>query len=144
MEGAVMKTATQPMRDSYFDLVRQFPLVPVRSEKQYDAAVAFLTPLAVRDENRLDSGEKAHLAALSQFVEDYERDRHRIDTADLSPLETLKYLMRQNAMRPVDLGGIFGSRSLASQVLNGKRELSKAHILALAEHFRVAPGLFIR
>ncbi len=139
-----MKTAIQPMRDSYFDLVRQFPLVPVQTEKQYDAALAFLTPLAVRAENRLDSGEKAYLAALSQFVEDYERDRHRIDTAGLSPLETLTYLMRQNAMRPVDLGAVLGSRSLASQVLNAKRELSKAHILALAAHFRVAPGLFIR
>ena len=138
-----MKTVTQRMRDSYFDLVRQFPLVPVRSEKQYDAAIAFLGRLAVRGESRLDSGEKAYLDALSQFVEDYERDRHRIDTADLTPLETLKYLMRQNAMRPVDLGVILGSRSLASQVLNGTRALSKAHIIALGEHFRVTPGLFI-
>lgn len=123
--------------------MRQFPLVPVRNEKQYDSAVAFLGRLAVRGESRLDSGEKAYLAALSQFVEDYERDRHSIDTADLTPLETLKYLMRQNAMRPVDLGTILGSRSIASPILNGKRELSKAHIMTLAEYFRVAPGLFI-
>lgn len=138
-----MKTAIQPMRDSYFDLVRQFPLVPVRSEKQYDAAVAFLGRLAIRDESRLDSGEKAYLDALSQFVEDYERDRHRIDTADLAPLDTLRYLMRQNAMRPVDLGVILGGRSIASQILNGGRELSKSHIIALSKHFKVAAGLFI-
>lgn len=138
-----MKTANRPMRDSYFELVRQLPLVPLRTEQQYDAAVAFASRLAIRGEGGLDSGQQAYLDALSQFVEDYERDRHRIDTADLKPLEMLKYLMRENEMRPVDLGTVLGSRSLASQILGGKRELSKSNILALAARFNVAPGLFL-
>ena len=33
-----MKTKPRNIRDSYFDLVRQFPLVPIRDEGQYEPA----------------------------------------------------------------------------------------------------------
>ena len=36
-----------------------------------------------------------------------------------------------------------GSSGLASLILQGKRQLSKAHIRKLAEHFRVSPALFL-
>jgi HTH-type transcriptional regulator / antitoxin HigA len=138
-----MKTATIKMHDSYFELVRRFPLVPIKNEKQYDAAVEFLNTLAVRDEKSLDRGEHAYLEALTQFVEDYEEKHHRIDTADMGPLDALKHLMEVNSMKAIDLGKILGSRSLASQVMSGKRALSKANIVALAQRFRVNPGLFL-
>lgn len=138
-----MTAMMKPMKDSYFGLVRQFPLVPIRTEAQYDAAVAFLQPLVVRNEKSLDSGERAFLAALTQFVEDYERDHHAIEVADLKPLDALKHLMQINGMKAIDLGKLLGSRSLASQILGGNRSLSKRHILVLAERFRVEPGLFL-
>ena len=131
------------MKDTYFDLVRRFPLVPIKTETRYDAAIAFLQPLAVRNEKSLDSGERAYLAALTQFVEDYEQKRHRIEVADLKPLDALKHLMQANGMKSIDLGNLLGSRSLASQILTGKRSLSKKHILVLAERFKVEPGLFL-
>lgn len=130
------------MNDSYFDLVREFPLVPIKGEAQYDAAVALLTALAIRDEDKLDAGEAAYLDALTQFVADYEEQHHRIEAGGMKPLDALKYLMRENGMKPIDLGKLLGNRSLASQVLNGKRGLSKTHIAILSERFRVDPGLF--
>jgi len=138
-----MKTVTKRMKDSYFDLVRRFPLVPIKTEKQYDDAMAFLQPLAMRDEVSLDSGEQAYLEALTQFVEDYEQQHHRIDVADLKPLDALKYLMAENGMKAIDLGRLLDSRSVASQILHGKRGLSKTHIRILAERFNVEPGLFL-
>lgn len=45
-------------------------------------------------------------------------------------------------MKPAHLGRLLGNRSLASQILNGKRGLSKTHIRILADRFHVAPGLF--
>ena len=48
--------------------------------------------------------------------------------------------------RPVsldDLGRLLGNRPLGSLILNGKRELSKAHIRKLAEHFAVDPGALL-
>lgn len=38
---------------------------------------------------------------------------------------------------------MFGSRSIASDVLAGKREPSKAHMRALAEFFHVPAGAFL-
>lgn len=131
-----------PLKDSYFDLVRDFPLVPIRGEAQYDAAVAFLKDLAIRGEGSLDEGEKAYLDALTHFVGDYEEKHHLIDVSDQKPLDALKYLMEQNGMKPTDLGRLLGNRSLASQILSGKRGLSKTHIRILSDRFNVAPGLF--
>jgi antitoxin component HigA of HigAB toxin-antitoxin module len=53
--------------------------------------------------------------------------------------------MNTDKAEHVVLGGllvIFGSRSVASAVLGGKRELSEAHIRKLAEFFHVSPELF--
>jgi HTH-type transcriptional regulator/antitoxin HigA len=139
-----MTTSPKTLKDSYFDLVRRFPLVAIKSEKHYDDAVAFVRPLAIQGESRLDSGQRAYLEALTQFVENYEQHRHRIDVARLKPLDALKYLLRVNGMKPIDLGKLLGNRGLASQILNGKRGLSRTHILALAKRFSVEPGLFLR
>jgi HTH-type transcriptional regulator/antitoxin HigA len=51
--------------------------------------------------------------------------------------------MEQRALRPADLTPVFGARSIASLVLNGKRQLSKAHIRKLAEFFHVSPAVFL-
>jgi HTH-type transcriptional regulator/antitoxin HigA len=43
----------------------------------------------------------------------------------------------------VDLVDVFGSRAVVSQVLSGKREISKAHARRLAERFRLSVEAFI-
>ena len=129
--------------DTYLELVKQFPLVPIKDEPHYDRAVAFLKHLAIRDEGTLDAGQQAYLDALTLFVEDYQNKHHQIEARQMSPLEALKYLLAESAMTPADLGRVLGNRSLASQVLKGRRSLSKANIVALANHFHVGPGLFL-
>ena len=42
-----------------------------------------------------------------------------------------------------DLWKLFGSKGVASEVVNGKRGISKAQAKALAEFFHVSPELFI-
>jgi len=51
--------------------------------------------------------------------------------------------MAENGMKAIDLGRLLDSRSVASQILHGKRGLSKTHIRILAERFNVEPGLFL-
>ena len=65
--------------------------------------------------------KEVYLEALTQFVGDYE-DRHlRNEMTRMEPVDALKYLMAANDMKPADLGRLLGNRSLASQVLLGKR-----------------------
>jgi HTH-type transcriptional regulator / antitoxin HigA len=61
----------------------------------------------------------------------------------MTPLEVLKYLMEQNDLSTTDLGYAVGSRGLASEILNGKRGLSKLIIQKLSVKFSVDPGLFL-
>ncbi len=76
------------------------------------------------------------------LVQAYDDEHFRIESARLTGLNMLKYLMEERGMRSADLGRLLQNRGLASLILNGKRDLSKTHIRKLADFFRVAPGLF--
>ena len=64
-------SATQkvPAKDTYLELVKRFPLVPIKDDGHYDQAAAVLKKLAIQDEGTLDAGEAAYLDALTLFVE---------------------------------------------------------------------------
>ncbi|MEO0843436.1 MAG: helix-turn-helix domain-containing protein, partial [Cyanobacteria bacterium J06643_5] len=53
------------------------------------------------------------------------------------------FLMEQKGIKQSDLIGIIGSKGVISEVVNGKREISKAQAKALGEFFNVDAGLFI-
>ena len=55
----------------------------------------------------------------------------------------IRYLMEQRDLKQADLLPIFGARSVSSDVINGKREPSKAHIRALAAFFHISPAAFL-
>jgi len=51
--------------------------------------------------------------------------------------------MEENGMRQTDLVGIIGSRGVVSEVVNGKRTISKSQAKSLGDFFHVDPSLFI-
>jgi len=55
----------------------------------------------------------------------------------------VKCLMDQRALRQADLVPLLGSRSQVSDLVNGKRAISKLQIKKLAEHFAVSPELLL-
>lgn len=124
----------------YLDLVRRHPLRPIRTVADYDAAAGVLDSLILR--KVLSRGEKDYIEALSLFIEDYDR-RHRVfDTAGRTPLDMLVHLLEANDLGVSDLGVILGSKGVASEVLHGKRALSKSHLFKLGRRFHVTPGSF--
>jgi Predicted transcription regulator containing HTH domain len=50
--------------------------------------------------------------------------------------------MAANGLKQSDMVDIFGTRSVASEVLSGKRDLSKTHIQKLSQRFNVSPEVF--
>jgi len=96
--------------------------------------------LAVRDEGTLSPGEQDYLDALCVLVEQY--DHHNRIPTKADPIKLLKHLMEESGMSVTALGELLGSKSVASQVLRGKRSLSKTHIAKLAEHFRLDVAAF--
>ena len=139
-----MKTAAVHVgpEDDYLDLVRKFPLRPLRSKAEHGLAVALYTRLAGRDD--LTGGENDYTDALVHFIEEYERRTSKLALLKMSPLEVLEHLVEENGLSTTDLGYIVGSRGLASELLNGKRGFSKTIVQRLAARFSVSPELFYR
>ncbi len=62
---------------------------------------------------------------------------------NVKPHELLQHLMESSHTRKADLVGLISSRGVVSEVVNGKRAISKAQAKTLGEFFKVSPGLFI-
>jgi HTH-type transcriptional regulator/antitoxin HigA len=98
-------------------------------------------------EKLMDRGERrtaeedAALELMVRLIRDYEQEDHPLP--DPSPHEMLLYLMEQRNLKQADLLPIFKSRGYVSDVVNGKRAISKLHAKALAAFFRVSADLFI-
>jgi HTH-type transcriptional regulator/antitoxin HigA len=98
-------------------------------------------------EKLMDKGSRrtpeqdAALELMVRLIQDYEERNHPLP--DPSPGEMLAYLMEQRGLRQADLVPIFKSRGYVSDVINGKRAISKSLAKQLAEFFGVSPGMFI-
>ena len=114
----------------------------IRSDSEFDRLAAQLEALDMAGEEReLDAEERELQALLAHLCTEYE-DR-TVAPPQSTPIEVLKFVMEQNSLRPADLLDVFGSRAVASQVLSGKREISKAHARRLAERFHLSVEAFI-
>jgi antitoxin component HigA of HigAB toxin-antitoxin module len=60
-----------------------------------------------------------------------------------APLEALKFAMDQHGATQKDLADILGSRSRASEILNGKREMSLAQIRRLSKVWGIPIALLV-
>ncbi len=139
------KTRSRQRRRSaerYLELVRQFPLRPIHTKREYAAATKQVERLAVRGEDYLNADEIDYLDVLTDLVESY-YDEHCPPLDDLTPLERLKVLLEEAGMSTADLGRLLGNSGLASHILLGRRELSKTHIRLLSCHFKLEADYFL-
>jgi len=94
----------------------------------------------LRREASLSPAERQLLKLLTLLIEDYEEKHYALPTT--SPLAVIAFLMEQHGLKQKDLTDIFGTPSITSEVLNGKRELNKEQIRRLSNRFHVSPELF--
>jgi HTH-type transcriptional regulator/antitoxin HigA len=75
------------------------------------------------------------------LLELYESEHYPIPES--KPHEVLQHMMAASGMRQADLVGIIGSSGVVSEIVNGKRAISKAQAKVLGERFKVSPSLFL-
>ncbi len=125
--------------DRYLELVRTFPLRPLRTDAYLDAAVAVIDSLIDRDE--LTAPEQDYLDVLGDLVEAYETE-----TVPMTPVgdaDVLRFLIEQKGITQAEVAKQAGiAESTISEVLAGKRMLNRSQIGKLARYFHVAPGAF--
>jgi len=103
--------------------------------------------MLARVEGLMDRGERrtveedAALDLVVRLVTDYEEAHCPLPQP--APREMLLYLMEQRGLKQADLAPIFRSRGYVSDVVNGKRAISRSHARQLAEYFKVSVDLFV-
>lgn len=84
--------------------------------------------------------QEAYLSLLSGLVERWESEH--VVVPPVHGVELVKALLVERQVRQKDLVPVFGTESIVSEVLSGKRELQAKHIEGLAEFFNVSPAAF--
>ena len=120
-------------------LTRVLPQI-ITTDDENDRMIAELERLDTR--GRPLTPEEERLALLmGLLIRQFEDSRYSLGHAE--PIEAVRILMETRGLRQRDMISVFGSSSVASDVLNGKRALSKTHVRKLAGFFHVPAGLFI-
>jgi HTH-type transcriptional regulator / antitoxin HigA len=126
--------------DRYLNLVRRFPLRPLRSDKELERATAIVDELTERLAE-LDAGEHDYLDILSDIIVRYEDEHFPIKPA--SDAVMLEHLLQAKGVAQAQLAKECGlAESTISEILAGKRKLNRIHIGKLARYFHVEPGVF--
>jgi HTH-type transcriptional regulator / antitoxin HigA len=136
-----MRTALAVDTRKYARLLTRTLPAPIETEEEYERLLAQAEKLMDKGESALTPEEEKLLDLLVMLVEQYEEKKYPIDS--VSPQAMISHLMEARGLTPKDLWPMFGSKGVASEVLNGKRAVSKAQAKKLAEFFHVSPAVFI-
>lgn len=136
MNRAVRKI--DPVR--YRRLVSRAMPILIETEEENARILAIVERLMKKGEG-LTAEEERLLKLLVKLVEDFEQRFYKLSKA--TPLEVLHHLMEDRGVKQSQLWEVFGSKGIASEVLNGKRGISKTHARALANYFQVPADLFV-
>ena len=131
--------STLTVSPEYGALLKKVPPKVIRTEKENEAYTEVLYELDRRSRS-LTAAEKELAELLTLLIEDFEEKRYRLPRA--KPVEVVRFLMEQHNLLQKDLVDVFGTRSIVSEVLSGKRELNKEHIARLSARFHVSPEVF--
>ncbi len=125
-------------RREYIRLVEQFPPVKIRTAEQAKATESRIEVLLAQP--NLSQAEEAYVDLLSDLLADWEDATVKIP--DIDGVELLRALLEDRGLRQKDLVGVFATESVASEVIAGRRELSRKHIEGLARFFKISPAAF--
>lgn len=124
---------------AYAELLARVPPKVIRTEEENEAYTAALYEL-MQNHADLSSEERDLADLLTLLIEDFEEKHYQLPKA--TPTEVIAFFMDQHSLKQKDLVDVFGTASIVSEVLSGKRDLNKDHIARLSERFHVSPEVF--
>jgi HTH-type transcriptional regulator / antitoxin HigA len=134
-----MEMTTAILDREYAQLLAATQPKVIETEAENEFYLAEVTKL-IRLGDAISPAQERLLKLLVNLIESFEDRHYQLESA--TPLEILTELVRDRGLKQKDLLPVFGSQGLASEVLNGKRGISKSQAKALGEFFKVSPALF--
>lgn len=132
-----MTLVTEELQTHWINIA---PLLSVRNEREYNAAVKRLNELL----DEIGDNEKhplyGFLDTLGTLIQIYEEEHYPIPEA--GGAEVLRFLMDEHNLTQSDLPEV-GSQGVVSEILSGKRELNVRQIRFLTEKFKVSSAVFL-
>lgn len=114
--------------------------VAIRTEEEYHRLLGAAAALMEKPDDEISEEEGRLLELLSILIDEYETRTHPLPKAE--PHKMLAYLLEEKDMKPSDLWSVL-PKSRVSEILGGKRSISKAQAKQLAELLRVPVDLFL-
>ena len=137
IKKATVRGGTPPA--AYWSLLERFPLRPLVTAKDLDAAIALVDELI--DRPKLDAWEQAFLDVLGDLVEAAEEEQHPLDAAPDG--ETFLTLCEEKCVTQQQAAAELGiANSTLSAVIHGKRRFTRDHLRRLSAYFGVPVGTF--
>ncbi len=121
-------------------LVETLP-VAIENEEECQKSLAVIDRLMKKGEANLSPEETKILGLMTILAADYEKRTFKIQP--LAPHLVLQSLLEDNNLRQKDLIPIFKTEAAISEILNGKRPISKNKAGELGEFFHVSEKLFL-
>jgi HTH-type transcriptional regulator / antitoxin HigA len=128
------------VRSEYAALLSSTLPAVIRSEAENERYLALLEELDSKG-NRMTAAERRMADLLTLLIEDFEEKHYALKSSE--PVDVLNELMSANNLKQKDLLDVFGTPSIVSEVLHGKRQLTTEHIRRLSRRFHVSPEVFI-
>ena len=113
----------------------------IQTEAENERMLAAVEGLLSKGEDALTPEEDALLELLTDLIHDFEQKVYPIRKS--APHEVLAFLLEQRNLKPRDLWPVLDSKSRVSEILSGKRTISKEQAKKLAAFFHVNVALFI-
>jgi HTH-type transcriptional regulator/antitoxin HigA len=115
--------------------------VVIESDDEYQRMLGALEALMDKDDDAMSPEDGRLLTLLAMLIEEYE-DRN-IPLPRAEPHKMVKYLIEERGLKQKDLWPVVGSKSRVSEILAGKRAITKDQAKNLAAFFHVPVELFI-
>ena len=134
-----MSTTTEIRDYVYAELLAKSLPRPIRTESERVRITEKL--LALDDRDDLSPEEEALAEVLMLLIEDYEEKNYPLP--QVSPNDSLNALMEERGLKHGDIWPVLGNKGAATEVLSGRRSISKTQAKRLAEFFRVPIDIFV-
>jgi HTH-type transcriptional regulator/antitoxin HigA len=135
-----MRAPARINRERYGRLLLEKLPRPIRNDRDLERAETELLALDEKG-NDLTPEEGEYFDMLAVLIEDYENKHYPVPTVPGS--KALKELMFERGLRHKDIAAIVGNKGLTTEILAGRRGISKTVARKLAERLQVPIDLFL-
>lgn len=114
----------------------------ITTEPEHGRALALVESLIRKGEDHMTPEEDTLLDLLTNLIRDYEATAYPVRQKS-KPHEMVAFLLEQRGLTQKDLWSLIGSKGRVSEILAGKRAISREQAKRLAEFFHVRADLFL-